>query len=209
MDIVSIINDNTNIILSVANIILVIVVGYQAYIMRKTFVSEIEKEKRIQTISFLSSFLRNFDKNLIVARTILKELKKEDIEKIKNLSEVDISGYTDEKKEKIFTLMRIISDKEIDNMDKIDLYHVAKIRYSMSDYLNTLEIILLGWDLSIVDKEIYKKEFNYLIEGEDCILKDILNVFDPNRISFPAIYKFCDYLKNEKKDTNPSKKDIK
>ena len=165
-----------------------------------------EFNRRNTTINLLSAWLRNFDRNSIIARQLLSELKEDDIKKIFRMEPLKIQKPDYENSyEKIKALINALSLKgveeeinsEEDRTIKLNSEESAKIRFLMMDYLNTLEIVLAGQTLEIAD-ELLKKEFEYLVDNNGCILEKILKVFDPQKIGFPIIRQFCRELKNER-----------
>lgn len=185
----------------------------QSKLIRTQIREDHEFNRRNTTINLLSSWLRNFDKNSIIARQLLSKLQEDDIRKVSFMEPLEIrkSNYKDNY-EKIEALIKALSLKikkeEIvdDKIIKLDSGETAKIRFLMMDYLNTLEIVLAGQNLGIAD-ELLKKEFEYLVNDNGCILEKILKIFDPRKVGFPIIRQFCRDLENEKEtESIPIKK---
>lgn len=206
-------------IMAFLNVVLIFLIYRQLKSMEKqselirTQIREDHKfNRRNTTINLLSSWLRNFDKNSIIARQLLSKLQEDDIRKVFFMEPLEIqkSNYNDNY-EKIEALIKALSlevKEEIINGNKtikLDNGETAKIRFLMMDYLNTLEIVLAGQNLGIAD-ELLKKEFEYLVDENGCILKKILKIFDPQKVGFPIIRQFCRNLENEKeKESVPIK----
>jgi len=180
----------------------------QSELIRAQIREDHEFNRRNTTINLLSSWLRNFDKNSIIARQLLSKLQEDDIRKVFSMKPLEIkkSDYKDNY-EKIETLIKALSLEVEKNNEiiKLDSGETAKIRFLMMDYLNTLEIVLAGQNLGIAD-ELLKKEFEYLVDENGCILEKILKIFDPQKVGFPIIRQFCRSLEKEKeKESVPTK----
>jgi len=180
---------------------------YEIRMQRKT---DIERRDRETTVNVLSSWLKTFERKAILARYLLSEFNKSNIKKIFNFEKASLPNEK-EKREKVLDLLYAIDHglaEEVEALGEIPSHVSTYLRSLMVEYLNTLEIILLAWDQRIIDENTFKEEFKYLVQGNKCILDDILEVV--GRENFPTINKFCQKLIEEQKpDSNPSKEPLK
>jgi len=174
---------------------------------------EIQKEsfKRSSTINTLATWLKTFERKAILARHILSELNEDDIKKIYNFEDISLKDYQSNKIKKIKHLIYALNPQFMEDPnikgDLIPNHITTYIRSLMTEYLNTLEIILLAWDQRIVDEDVFIKEFDYLLnDNNQCILDKILSVW--GRRNYPIIDKFCNKLKDKRTKIDPSKKPL-
>ena len=106
-----------------------------------------EQEKRFRretTINLLTTWLRNFDRQSILVRMILSELKKEDLEKVFRMERLTI--YRKDYKEefdKIFNLLSVLFESDtglhmdIRSIISLKGSHSAKLRALMMEVKNS------------------------------------------------------------------------
>ncbi|MEO2153263.1 MAG: hypothetical protein ABGX24_02455 [Aquificota bacterium] len=185
---------------------------WQVWEIRKQRKVDIERRNRETTVNVLSTWLRTFERKAILARHILSIIDEDQIRNVYEFKEVKLPK-DEKKKNKVLNLLYALLVKkerieEIQKSDKIPAYISAYLRSLMTEYLNTLEIILLAWDQNIIDENTFKKEFSYLIQDNKCILDKILSIWVAE--NYPIITKFCIKLIQEKVPTSePSKPPLK
>jgi hypothetical protein len=201
-----------NLIMNIIYLFTLLAILWQAWEIRKQRKVDIERRNRETTVNILSTWLRTFERKAILARHILSLMDEEQIKNVYEFKEVKLPKV-EEKKNKVLNLLYALlvkeeRIKEIKDKEKIPAYISSYLRSLMTEYLNTLEIILLAWDQNIIDENTFKAEFSYLIQDNQCILENILKVWGKN--NYPIITKFCQRLIEEHSPKpEPSKEPLK
>jgi hypothetical protein len=181
----------------------VIFVAFQAYFAKqqldltvKKAENDHERLRRQTTIELMLKWIENLDIKTASARKLVESLDDSACEKIYNMEKVKISlehktllqGILDLKEERI---------KDSDSFIEITDYESSIIRSYVLNYLNSLETILTGWRLSVVDKVIAEDEFIYLYntEKDKCVLHNFRNIAGVH--PYPSIKAFCESLNNK------------
>jgi len=181
----------------------VIFVAIQAYFAKQQLDSTVkqiendhERSRRQTTIELMLKWIENLDIKTASARKLIESLDDSTCEKIYNMEKANIplenktllQGILDLKEDRI---------KDSDTFMEITDYESSVIRSYVLNYLNSLETILTGWRLSVVDKEIVGDEFIYLYntEKDKCVLHNFRNTAGVH--TYPSIKAFCISL-NEK-----------
>ncbi len=162
-----------------------------------------KKEKAVEAARAWNTQLNEVGSS---ARKLVDDLSPSDCKKLHNEESFSINGkirllrlktvFSDNKE-----LCKQIDDEIRDNGDeasyKIDETAASKLRWIIIDYLNSLETVLVAWQLKIVDRDIIEKEFSYLMDDGSPTLKSFRDVAGGNK-SYPAIYEFENFMQNKK-----------
>lgn len=153
-----------------------------------------ERSRRQTSIELMLNWIEGLDIKTASARKLVESLDDKTCEKIYRMEKLTIS------KDYLTLLQGILDDDKLDQSNDfitITDYQSSIIRSYVLNYLNSLETILTGWRLHVVDKEIVEEEFIYLYDSEmdKCVLHNFRNVAGVH--SYPSIKAFCSAL-NEK-----------
>jgi hypothetical protein len=166
----------------------VVFIAFQAYYAKEQIENDHERSRRETTIKLMLNWIENLDIKTASARKLVESLDDKTCEKIYNMKVVKIS------EDNTAIIKGILDNDKLtaeNGFITINEYESSIIRSYVLKYLNSLETILTGWRLGIVDKEIIEEELIYLYNSEKdkCVLHNFRNVAGMH--SYPSIKAFC------------------
>jgi len=175
--------------------IMLIIITWQAILIRKQMKSDHERSRREKAVNLLLKWTEKLDENTSIAKKIDKKLNEEQARKIYNYEEVRLSKDYKDLLNKIFKKVQEEGDSII-----LKKHQSKKLRWLLISYLNLLESILSAWQYSIVDRDLIEHEFSYLFSPEEghTALKNFRIVCGGER-TYPAIEIFINHLEEERK----------
>ncbi len=204
-------SQHTNLIIAIANSVTalaIIVIIFQTYYLYKQLKSDHERSRRENAVKFLLDWSLNLEQASTLARKFVEELDEENCRKIVKQSPTTVPL---DKKNILLGCLVGITDKleEIDNSIKLSEKEVSHIRWLLITYLNKLESILTAYRHGIVDKEMIKEQFKYLVSPENGhYALEKFRKAAGGKNTFPSIYFFVEELKREEKQPPSAKPPI-
>lgn len=191
-----------------------------------------ERARREKTLDLLMIWSTNLTPETNFAVKIVEKFNKDQCTKLYKMDEFYVSKevcyeiktvYSDYKEENKTSICEYLQTNTIEkNVDGInctscaaktksedvllDKYYIKKLRYSILQYLNILETVLLGWQNGVIDKEVVEQQFSFLHDpanNKNC-LQDFRVAAGAER-SYPSIEAFCIKLEENRKSEIKSK----
>lgn len=184
-------------IASIISSLVIIVIVIQAAIAYKQFKADHERGRREKTVDLLTEWFASQTKESSVARVIAESLSEEQCRDVIKERTVSVSNKIKKK------LIQLFDEDDL-NIKKGYIHltekQTATLRWHISFYLNSLEMLLISWQYSIVDREIIDLQFAYLFklsEGRE-ILKEY-RIAAGGEDAFPAIEVFVAHLHEKRR----------
>jgi hypothetical protein len=202
--------DSSNWVSSVADVVLalgVFFVFYQVLLLRqqldltwKSLKADHERSRKEMAVSIIREWNRDIKPETSAADKLVTKWNEEQCRNLANLLPVKINPDQ-------VHLVNACTKHEISNPTPQDdgrilltLEEVACIRYAAADYLNSIECVLLAWQLNIVDRETIERQFQYMDRPKDGYSTlECLRVAFGGAETFPATEEFIETLKESKK----------
>lgn len=203
--------DLVNTIISVTTIISI-------FLLYKQITGEHEKARREKTLDMLMGWTTNLTPETNLAIKVVEKFDKDQCTQLYKMQTFDIDKQTFKEIKAIYSNKRQNDkcsyykkgkcskykkkhDKCTGEMISLEQYYLKKLRFSIIQYLNMLETILVGWQNNIVDREIIESQFSYLYDpanNKNCLYD--FRAAAGLESSYPCIDSFCIKLeKNRKK----------
>jgi len=167
----------------------------QVFFGYKQFKADHERSRREKTVELLTQFFSKQEKKDPIARRIIESLNVEQCRDILAQQQVTIST-----KSKVLVDQLFDDIKEENNSITLTESQSVELRWLAVNYLNSLEILLIAWQYTIVDRNIIETQFNYLFkpsEGHE-ILKEFRTAAG-GEDTFPAIEIFVAHIQAERR----------
>jgi hypothetical protein len=167
----------------------------QALIMRKQLKADHERGRREKTVELLTEWFARQKKEGPIARKITENLNETQCRDILAQRSITVPIKLGSQLVQLFG-----TDFKYDESGKeitLTESQSAELRWQVVCYLNSLEMILIAWQYSIVDRQIVETQFAYLFkpaEGHE-ILKEFRTAAGSEE-AYPAIEIFVTHLKN-------------
>lgn len=171
----------------------------QALIMHRQLKADHERGRREKTVELLTDFFKNQKKEGPIARKITEHLSESQCRDM--LAQQSFTVPIKLRKQLIQFFGENIKIDDDDKEITLTEANSAELRYHILCYLNSLEMVLIAWQYSIVDRNIIETQLSYLFkpsEGHE-ILKSF-RIAAGNEDAYPAIEIFFTHLKNKRRD---------
>ncbi len=196
------------------------------FLLIKQIKDEHEKSRREKCLDLLMTWSTNLAPETNFAVKIVEKFDREQCTKLYRMEEFYVSKklcyeikevYSEYSKEDETTVCKYLNgiekqdkkkcdgcelckkDKKSDNVI-LDKYYIKKLRFSVIQYLNLLETVLIGWQNGIVDRDIIETQFSYLHDpsnNKNC-LQDF-RIASGSEETYPSIEAFCIKLEENRK----------
>ena len=177
-----------------------ILVGPQIFLLRKQITEQHEERRRENTTQFMTTWCSSVKKDTCIAEQVARKLNTDQCKHLYDHSAFDVAD--DIKKEicKFCPLDRELCPScTLKQGNTVDGKILTELRWHVITYLNTLETILVSWQLGIVDREVIEEEFDFIKDAsKGCTLAE----FRHTAGGFPVIEAFIDAIK----DPSPNQK---
>lgn len=195
-------------------------------ILVKQIKGEHEKSRREKCLDLLMTWTTHLTPETNFAVKIVEQFDREQCTKLCKMEEFSVSSklcyeikkvYSDHGKEDENAICKYLNnegkndgkncaecklckkDKKSGNVP-LDKYYIKKLRFSIIQYLNLLETVLIGWQNGIVDRDIIESQFTYLHDptnNKNC-LQDFRTASGSEE-TYPSIEAFCIKLVENRK----------
>lgn len=153
-----------------------------------------EERRRENTVNFISVWNNSVRKDTFISEQVARQLNRNQCEKLYRHSAFEVSNEIKSDICKFCPLCDCCDKCSLHNSNKVDGKILTELRWHVITYLNTLEILLISWDLGIIDKETVEEQFQFLC---DISKGETLAVFRHTAGGFPIIEKFVDEIKEK------------
>lgn len=193
---------------------------------------EYERARREKTLDLLMAWSTNLTPETNFAVKIVEKFNRDQCTKLFRMETFEVSGevcyeiktvYSDYSEENQMSICRYLNtDTKEQKQDSIncnsckyksesekvvlDKYYMKKLRYSILQYLNLLETVLLGWQNGVIDREVVEQQFSFLHDpanNKNC-LQDF-RIAAGSESAYPSIEAFCVKLEENRKKRIKSK----
>lgn len=204
-----------SIILSSVSLVSVVILAIQVIVNRKHSDDIHDENRRINTIRAIDTWCASVNQETRLSEKIVQNLPAKEC---KHLYESE-SIHVDKLTLKMICKLCPSCPKGLKNrckackLDKrIGLYTVnvpiAELRTNVTTYLNSLEIVAIAWQESIVDREILEQQFSYLdTPGSKTALENYRSVANDGK-SYPALNAFYNKIKQNNGNGGVPKKPL-
>ena len=187
---------------------------------------EYERARREKTLDLLMAWSTNLTPETNFAVKIVEKFNRDQCTKLFRMEMFEVSGevcyeiktvYSDYSEENQMSICRYLNtDTKKQKQDSIncnsckcksesekvvlDKYYMKKLRYSILQYLNLLEAVLLGWQNGVIDREVVEQQFSFLHDpanNKNC-LQDF-RIAAGSESAYPSIEAFCVKLEENRK----------
>lgn len=166
----------------------------QIYLLKKQIKEQHEERRRENTTQFMATWCNSVKKDTCIAEQVARKLNTDQCKKLYQHESFSVSN--DIKKDicKFCPINKEICEKcSLRDSELVDGKILTELRWHVITYLNTLETILISWDLGIVDKETIENQFAFLNDTDKgCTLAE----FRHTAGGYPVIEKFIDTIKD-------------
>lgn len=171
----------------------------QALIMYQQLKADHERGRREKTVELLTEWFARQKKEGPIARKIVENLTEAHCRDILAQQPITVPARLGKQLVQFFgkDFSYETTEKEI----TLSEAQSAELRWQVVCYLNSLEMILIAWQYSIVDRPIIETQFSYLFkptEGHE-ILKEFRTAAGCEE-TYPAIEIFVTHLKNKRRE---------
>lgn len=173
----------------------------QITLLRKQIVEQHEERRRENTINFMSVWCSSVKKDTCIAEQVARKLSNE---QCLSLYKHEAFNVTNDIKDEICKFCPL--DKSLcpqcslDDSCSVDGKILTELRWHVITYLNTLETVLIAWDLGIVDRKTIEEQFAFL---KDTSKGTTLSQFRNAAGGYPVIEKFIDQIKTHSSPPKP------
>lgn len=171
----------------------------QALTMRRQFMADHERGRREKTVELLTEWFSRQEKEGPIARKIAEQLTEAQCRDVLAQQSIHVPAKLCKQLSQLFGTE--IKCEEGEREVFITESQSADLRWHVVRYLNSLEMILVAWQYSIIDRGIIETQFSYLFrptEGHE-VLKAFRSAAGGEE-TFPAIEIFVNHVKDKRRD---------
>ena len=176
----------------------------QIFLLKKQISEHHEERRRENTINFMVDWCNSVKKDTCIAEQVARKLNNEQGISLYKHEAFEVSNNL---KQEICKFCPLSKDHcgecSLSNeKNKVDGKILTELRWHVITYLNTLETILIAWDLGIVDTATIEEQFSFLKDPSKGLT---LSQFRNSAGGYPVIEKFIDKIKEH---SNTSKTEL-
>lgn len=178
----------------------VFIVMAQVWYMHLQLKSDHERSRREKSVDILMEWSKNLKKEGSLARKIIECLNEEQCRDVYNQREMNISKKHEALINQLFGGREGSSSIQVAESILLTEAQTTELRWHVISYLNSLEIALVAWQYSIVDKDILESQFSYLFRPADG--HELLKYFRKaagGENTYPAIEIFAAHLSEKRR----------
>lgn len=165
----------------------------QIFLIKKQMRDAHEERRRENTITFMSTWCNSVMKDTAVAEQVARQLNAGQCKKLYDHTSFSVSDATKKDICKFCPLSRESCENcSLLQSNVVDGKILTELRWHVMTYLNTMETIMVSWQLGIVDRETIEKQFQFV---NDPLKGSTLSEFRHTAGGFPAIEAFIDKIK--------------
>lgn len=153
-----------------------------------------EERRRENTVNFISAWNNSVKKDTFISEQVARQLNRDQCEKLYRHNAFEVSDGIKKDICKFCPLCDCCEKCSLHNSNTVDGKILTELRWHVITYLNTLEILLVSWDLGIIDKHTVEEQFLFL---SDISKGETLAGFRHTAGGFPIIEKFLDEIKEK------------
>lgn len=165
----------------------------QIFLIKKQMTDQHEERRRENTISFMSMWCNSVMKDTAVAEQVARHLNADQCKKLYDHTSFSVS---DDIKKDICKFCPMSNEMcetcSLKSSNTVDGKILTELRWHVITYLNTLETIMISWQLGIVDRDTIEEQFQFV---NDPLKGSTLSEFRHTAGGFPAIEAFIDKIK--------------
>lgn len=174
----------------------------QIFLLKKQIKDQHEEKRRENTISFMLNWCNSVKKDTSIAEQVARKLNNDQGIMLYKHEAFMVSDSIREDICKFCPLDKQLCPKcSLQNSNLVDGKILTELRWHVITYLNTLETVLIAWDLGIVDRETVEEQFDFLKDSNKGVT---LSQFRNIAGGYPVIDKFIDKIKAQ--STPPKEK---
>lgn len=173
----------------------------QIFLLKKQIKSHHEERRRENTINFMITWCNSIKKDTSVAEQVARKLNNDQGLSLYNHNAFKVSE--DIKKD----ICKFCPLKESDcaecslkTTNNVNGKILSELRWHVITYLNTLETVLIAWDLGIVDRKTIEEQFEFLKDPQKGLS---LSLFRNVAGGYPVIEKFINHIKSHPAPSKP------
>lgn len=159
-----------------------------------------ERSRREKSVEILTNWTQNLKEEGPIARKILEKLSEEQCREVFN----GLPLKVDKKHETL--VAQFFGEGRIDTSDEADFILLKEelarsLRWHAVTYLNSLELVFVSWQYSIVDREIIESQFTYLFDPSNGheMLKHFRKAAGGG-VAYPAIEIFAAHVQKKRSE---------
>lgn len=172
-----------------------ILVFIQIRLLRKQITEQHEEHRRENTINYMLTWCNSLRKDSSIAEQVARALNNDQAIKLYQHQAFEVSKSIQGDICKFCPLdKQHCNSCSLSKELTVDGKILTELRWHVISYLNTLETVLIGWDLGVVDKDTIEEQFAFLL---DSTKGSTLSQFRKNAGGYPVIEKFIDEIKNK------------
>ena len=165
----------------------------QIILLKKQITEQHEERRRENTINFMITWCNSVKKDTSVAEQVARKLTNEQGILLYKHEAFEVTDAIKEDICKFCPLEKELCSKcSLKDSNKVDGKILTELRWHVITYLNTLETVLIAWDLGIVDRATVEEQFAFLKDSSKGIT---LSQFRNIAGGYPVIEKFIDTIK--------------
>lgn len=159
---------------------------------RRQLKADHERSRRELTLTLMHQWNTSISAVTAVAEKIVKRLSDEQCRKLANFQSF---GLAPEHRQLLENCLADLLPKdpltEHGGQIVLSINQVTRLRFLAVEYLNQTETVLMGWHMSVVDREVIENEFQFLFDdkiGDDALAK--FRTAMGGKEAFPALHEF-------------------
>lgn len=153
-----------------------------------------EERRRENTVTFMSNWYSSVKKDTFIAEQVARQLNPSQCQSLYQHNSFYVSEEIKKDICKFCPLVDKCDNCSLKGSNKIDGKILTELRWHVIAYLNTLETMLVAWDLGIVDKKTVEEQFQFLCDSSR---GETLVGFRHSAGGYPVIEKFLDAIKEK------------
>lgn len=166
----------------------------QIILLKKQIKGQHEERRRENTINFMITWCNSVKKDTSIAEQVARKLTNEQGISLYKHESFEVTDAIKEDICKFCPLGKELCPKcSLKDSNKVDGKILTELRWHVITYLNTLETVLIAWDLGIVDRATVEEQFAFLKDSSKGIT---LSQFRNIAGGYPVIEKFIDTIKS-------------
>lgn len=193
-----------SLIISIISTISILLLYKQHKLEVKNYNATREENIREKTVSVIHTWSSELKKQYRLVEDLICMLNETECEKIYSFTKFDVD------KAKFKKILQICF---LDNSDRIDEEYIKKskkennqyevneftlieLRWYITSYLNSLEVVAISWQQGLVDRNVLIEQFSFLVTNGRNAMEKYRKIAG-NGNSYPALEAFCKDITNQ------------
>lgn len=165
----------------------------QLFLLRKQMKNQHEERRRENTIQFMITWCNSLKKDTCIAEQVARKLNTDQCQALYRHQSFEVAESIKKEICKFCPLdCSVCNECKLKNSNVVDGKILTELRWHVITYLNTLETVLISWDLGIVDRKTIEEQFEFL---NDVSKGSTLSEFRRTAGGYPVIEAFIDTIK--------------